>query len=185
MNYALKTLKSPSADENTPPPAPPAGTVLEKFATRAGRTISYTRNAASKPGTRVDVKLNPFGYAVDDANVVITGASTRSITNREKILKSALVTTLKWKADTFVGGTIRRGFVPAKAIFFQKLPTQTETKSTSKITGLKYNPVEGDSYTLPFGATATGDTEKEGGMRAAIIADLQAGVSVSFTAERL
>jgi hypothetical protein len=75
-----------------------------------------------------------------------------------------------------------RGFQPAKAIVFVA-GVQSDVKETSQITGLKYNPRDGQTYTVPMGQK-TGEIY-EGAVQQSIItavADLT-DASVTFRPE--
>ncbi|MEC4896394.1 MAG: hypothetical protein SAL07_25845, partial [Oscillatoria sp. PMC 1051.18] len=157
LNYALKTLKNPNADAGDPAPNPPAGSILEKFNTRYARNIVYQRDTNSRPGNLLEVVINPFGKKIN-----ADGANRRKVKFSSRA-STALDATIKNKANFITGadagGDEVRGFIPAKAIITNY--TGNGTPTDSKITGIKYLKRDSNSWTMPFGASATEPFEDE------------------------
>jgi hypothetical protein len=182
LGYALKSLQSPlgGTDNN-----PATGSILANYKDfRDGKkVVNYVRDAASKPGSLVDVGLNPFysPLGTGEENWVVVKASNRAIV-------STAVSAIRAQCnlDTTPSGAYEgiRGFQPAQVIVFVKSGTQLDTKETSQITGVRYNPMEGTSYTLPYGQV-TGSLYEED-VRANIITSntVPATNKLRFTSER-
>jgi hypothetical protein len=178
LKYALKTLKAPGAINDTGlVPTAPAGTILAKFQTAQAQGVEYgDRAAESKTGGLVLVSINPFaiGYATDNLRAVLMSKRSHD---------GNLFNSFKDDCNIAVHAATHEAikkYSPAKAVVFKK-GAQVDTKKTSKITGIKYNPVEGNSYTFPFGTKASATLTL---VRGAITAQAAtSGASVSFKPE--
>jgi hypothetical protein len=96
------------------------------------------------------------------------------------------VTPTDLNLDAVSTGRPLRGFAPALAVIF-KDAAQVDTKVESEITGRRYNPREGKSYSLPFGQKSGGTGAADltfAGVAAGIIEALAVGEKVSFQPER-
>ena len=161
----------------------PAGTVLDNYLKfKTGETvITVTRDPASLPGKLVTKQLIAFGGAVADAPIFVP-VSNRAITALGSLSVSAIDLNLD---DVDATGQKKDGFIPAKVTVF-KFGAQVATKVDSQITGRKYNPREGASYTYPFGQKSggTGADVTYRGVAAGIRASLdETTESVSFKEE--
>ena len=78
-----------------------------------------------------------------------------------------------------------KSYSPAKIIAF--VPTQggTETTPKSTITGLEYNKIAGESFTIPFGKRDASGFRNWFEITASIEGTIAAGVRVSFQTENL
>lgn len=183
LRYALKSLQSPlgGTDNN-----PAAGSILGNYKDfRDGKiVVDYTRDAASKPGSLVEVAVSPF-YKILDATTPARVKMSKRVLDQGALAgtrtASNLITTVP------AGAVEEQDYVPAKAIVF--IPgVQAETLETSQITGVKYNPKEGASYTIPLGQ-ATGEIY-EGEVRGLVLVAVAAIAgtiksTVSFTSEKV
>jgi hypothetical protein len=176
LKYALRALQNPlESSSNTPP----AGSVLDNYnKVVTGQTKpTYTREAASKPGSLLTRAVNPFG--IDSANApALIKVSNRSFANSSI---SATRTACSILADNATGAMRYLRFRPAQVVIFLISASQTETLSTSKITGVKYNPREGSSFVLPFGKGVAGDSYSD--KRGAILAAAPDTQGLSFKPE--
>lgn len=160
---------------------PAAGPIFEYNQWRTGaKIVTYTRYPTSKPGGFTPVGIDAFAFNDAAVQKVLVEVSNRADAAKTTVLTAAGVTALGWAPD-LTGYAERFGFTPAKAIVFATDPTQQDTLVASQITGVRYNPREGASYTYPFGKTGT-DGEADRG--AAIQAVIPAANNVSFTPER-
>lgn len=151
LKAALKTLIPVGAAADAIPPAPPVGTILERFATRGSRNITYATDAdrSRKLDTK---KVHPFSMVYSVAGVVLVPVSDKAMTDIATYIGAVAI--LNHDATTADGGRFR-GFEPAKVTVF--FPTAgAPTSTTSKISGRKYNKRAGNSKTYPFGAAASG-----------------------------
>jgi hypothetical protein len=121
----------------------------------------------------------PYG---DDAKFQV-GMSGRAFNALSSVGNAALYGI----ETTITGYDPYPGFVPAKAILAAKTPTTTVTASQNRITGRAYKKRTGETFTVPYGATASGQTEFV--RQQAILANREAagssGHQVTFTPERL
>jgi hypothetical protein len=80
LEQGLKYLRVGTSDTN---PQAPAGTPLRQYQDwKAGtRTITYTREAASKPGKILKVGVNPFAYPVSAESLALVSLSKRANDN--------------------------------------------------------------------------------------------------------
>ena len=145
------------------------------------KVLDYTRDAASKPGEMVEVQVLAFARANTDA-AIITSLSSRS----EAAIANLGVSATDLNHAAVTDGQFFPGFIPAKAVFFKADATQADTLETSQITGKKYNPREGKSYTLPFGQkpSGTGVDLTYAGVASGIVGSLGEDESVSFQPEK-
>lgn len=178
LKYALKTLKTPGTINSTGVvPTAPSGTILAKFQTAQAQGVEYgDRAAESKIGGLVLVSVNPFALGAGTAN-------NKAVLMSKRTRNGALFTSFKDDCNIVDYDALHekiKKYSPAKAIVFKK-GTQADTKKTSKITGIKYNPTEGSSYTFPFGTKPSATLIL---VRGAIVAQTVAsGASVSFRPE--
>lgn len=164
------------------------GSALAKFKDYAeGRVVpEYERDPNSNPGKEIPIYVIPFGE-VGDVYYLI-GISNRSnnqiaIAGGATALKTETVESLPDEADTAQSNK----FTSAAAVVF--VGTGTGTATPSQITGVRYKPRLGNSYTFPFGkgAGATGAAATFKG-RATVIQETvlaTPGRSVSFRPEIL
>lgn len=161
---------------------PPAGSALENYKKwRGGEVeVSYPRSAESKQGEMLEVSVHPFGLASTSTALAIVGFSKR--VNDQANLAN-IKTACNHSIVDFDAHGRRAKFKPAKAVIF--IPgTQVNTDVPSKITGVKYNPREGASFTIPYGQK-TGATN-EGDVRTDIQTAVNAitGATVSYYSEQ-
>ncbi|MGB3208244.1 MAG: hypothetical protein WBB28_24940 [Crinalium sp.] len=177
LKAALKTLQP--VGTSTTSGTPPAGTVMEMFYNRGTRIITYGANA-NRNRVLNPVNVNPFGVPFTAENKYRVPMSSRVI-----IADRFVETTVVSHAAAPTGGAIvNKLFIPAKAILFDPDTAQASTQKTSKITGRKYNPKEGHSFTVPFGKATTTETFKERKQLIASSATTKvAGCVVSFQPE--
>lgn len=175
LKAALKSLQSPTGTSDN---EPPANSILKNYKDfRDGKSdVSYPREDSSKPGSLVNKQIDPFGYTLGDQPTIVS-VSDRALTS----IGSAILTAAN-QSDVTDGAKVI-GFVPAKATIFKKETNQVDTEVTSQITGVKYNPVEGNSFTIPFGQKTGSITQSA--VRADIISAKTGTDKVSFTSERL
>ena len=162
----------------------PAGSALREYQDwKAGRrVINYTRDPNSNPDKILQVSINPFGYAVDAANLAICPFSQRA---RNSSVGTALIGAANVTIGTPAGAQDLKGFIPAKATIFAGTGSTGGTEEPSEITGLRYKKKPGASYTVPYGA-APGkiqESEVRKDIRTAIAG--VANATVSFKSERL
>ncbi|NJK58733.1 MAG: hypothetical protein HC939_23515 [Pleurocapsa sp. SU_5_0] len=179
LKYALETLRTPNSTAAAPDA--PAGTVARKFQDYKGGKVklTYTRSADSKPGQIQKVSILPFYFGGAENSEAIVAQSARAILNSDL---SAVRTQCNQKVANFETDAKLSRFIPAKATVFD-YGTAT-TSETSQITGIRYDKKTGNSYTYPFGASATEKTPGE--VRKGILAAVTAlgTASVSFSDER-
>jgi len=184
LEATIKNLKNATSG-TLDPSVIPAGSVLKNYldVKTGAKTVSYTRQPDSRPGSFVNRQIHAFGLLPADDPIILK-VSNRAITGLSSVLT---ITALKLNLDDVsTAGSTLEGFAPALAVFF-KDAAQNDTKEESKITGRKYNPREGNSYTLPFGLKATGTGAGDltfSGVAAGIVAALGAGEKVSFQPEK-
>lgn len=183
LNAALKYLRAAGSDSDTIPTAPAGSQLAEyqEFISKK-RVVTYTRDAASRPGNLDQVGIKPFALATANTEVYVVDLSARA--------KSALAGTTTGvtaeilnHADIDGDSKIVRGFTPARATI-SVTPEGDGTITTSKITGAKYRQKNTVSYTFPFGRGA--DDTNLADTRSAIIAGVAAGNAnrgVSFKPE--
>ncbi|NJO98636.1 MAG: hypothetical protein HC764_23730 [Pleurocapsa sp. CRU_1_2] len=175
----METLRTPNS--TAPAPDAPAGTVARKFQDyKAGKvTVSYTREASSKPGEILKVSILPFYFGGVAGTEAIVAQSKRADDKAELSGVQTQCNQVTVNAETHA--KLSR-FIPAKATVFD-YGTAT-TSETSKITGIRYDKKAGNSYTYPFGANTTEKTPGE--VRKGILAAVTAlgTASVSFSDER-
>ena len=110
-----------------------------------------------------------------DANPASVRVSNRALTNGAL---SSIITACALQPANTSGLTKYYGFKPAKVVVLIK-GSQVDTKETSKITGIKYNPIDGNTFTLPFGRNTTTDTLAE--RRSAIITAAAANTNIALS----
>lgn len=165
-----------------------AGSPLKKYQdfVEGRATPEYTREVGSLPGKEIPIYVIPFGEATDIFYLI--GLSTRAnaqigLVGGASALKTETVTSLPDGSDTAVSNK----FTSAAATVF--VGTGTGTAILSQVTGVRYKPRNGQSYTLPFGkgAGATGPAATFKG-RATVIQETVVatpGRTVSFRPEIL
>lgn len=125
-------------------------TALEEYKRyRAGtKTVSYTRQATSNPGSLDLVYIEPFSIAVAAGEGYQVTISKRAKDYAGNLLNSEAP--LNWLAITDAAKKIDRPLQPARATI--TTGSTGTTNATSKITGISYKKQTGQaSYTLPFG----------------------------------
>lgn len=177
LKYALRTIQSPTGTSNN---QPAAGSILEKFQQYqvGGADINYPRAATSKPKSLLQFAVQPFAFAVGTTYALVP--LSQRVDENTGI--DAVQTACNLAPATTAGAAIFRGFIPAKVTVMIK-GAQSDTQKFSQITGIPYNPVEGASYTLPYGKSATNENEME--VRNAITAAANVAWSLNFNSERL
>jgi len=180
LNYALKLLQNPATidDPNATPIDPPDNSALKNFADfRAGKKkIKVEYPDESKPGSIITVGVRPFSLPIDAANQFLVPISNRA--NEEKQNLMAATHNHLANTDDVVENA---SLVPARAIIFRTDSGATEQVKTSSITGLKYTTKAGESFTIPFGAAATGDETYELPARTAIVAQIKGNQTLKLT----
>lgn len=151
LRASLRYLQNARNDSNN---NPPEGSILKAFADYQNgiNRPSYTRDTASKPGSATRVAIRPFAFVNDDMLTVVK-MSKRSNTSTNIAIPGAC--NVKTSVPNDAKGRI--GYTPPKAIFFKKDSTQSANTVTSQITGIRYDPIDGKSYTIPFGSTEQKD----------------------------
>lgn len=150
LNYALKTLKNPNDDDNsTENVNAPAGTVLAKYQKSKQSSVSYgSRDAGSKTQGLVEVATIPFAEGVVNNNKAkLVGMSKRA---HVSALASLVKAACNYEDYVPANHDLLSLYKPAQAIIFEG--TGYKSEKPSKITGIKYKPRNGNSYTFPFGA---------------------------------
>ena len=181
LNYALKSIQPPNATNGTN--TPPDGSVLKNFADykSGAKQPNYVRAPESLPGTLLEVAIKPFAFPAAGTVNYIVDLSERAST----ATGIAAVLAAGNAVTTIPAGAVKAsGFIPAKAVIFAPAGTQDNTEIPSQITGILYNPREGQSYTVPYGTAATNGSESE--VRAAMItaATPITNATISFRSER-
>ena len=178
---ALELLRNPTTGASAG--NPPTGSILEKYKQwRGGEVqVSYPRSQESKQISILDVSIHPFGLSPTATNLAIVGFSQRvsSATGNLANIKTAC----NHSPVDLDAHAKRVNFRPAKAIVFVPEATQSTTEVASQITGVRYDPREGASYTFPYGQKTGATTEGE------VRTDIQtavatiAGATVSYKSE--
>jgi hypothetical protein len=187
LKKALKYIQSTTWTPGDPISNAPSNSALGNFqAWLSGNNREVgTRDAQSKTGGFEKVSINPFAYQLDPDGEILIPISKRAL-ERDSIsavrVASNVVTSPAPSAKA-----PPRGFIPAKAIVF--IPSvQSDVKSTSNITGLKYNGKEGTSYTIPMGQATSEiyESQVQGLVRDAVDAlpDLVLPATVTFKSEQ-
>ena len=180
LRYGLTMLQNPTTGASAGDP--PAGSVAAEFKEfiSGEKNISYTRDAASKPGSIEKVSVLPFYFAGATGKETIVSQSARADTRTE--LDGVQTACNQIAADLDTHSRLAN-FIPAKAVVFDY--SGTTTAATSQITGLRYDKRNGASYTFPYGASATEQAERN--VRQDILTAVQAlgTASVSFTSEKI
>jgi hypothetical protein len=162
LKRALELTKAPGeADGNsTTPPAPPAGSPLAKYYDyQQGKVdLKYPRNGNSKPQSFTEITVNPFAKAVAAENRVIIKCSKRVLA---RTTITGFVAVANHGAVDIETSDRLVGFRPAVALLTAVETAQSDADvKTSQITGIRYNPIEKESFSIPFGAV-TGKTYLE------------------------
>lgn len=182
LEAALKLLRNASSGAFDPATLPAGSALHNYYLFKTGQNpVSITRAPESLPGGYDIRQVLAFGD-LNTADPIAVDVSSRAITAIANLGVSAVDLNL----DDLSSGVPLRDFKPAKAVIF-KPDTQAENSETSQITGLKYDPREGASYTLPFGQKSGGSGGADltyRGVAAGIAAACEAaGDSVSFKEE--
>jgi hypothetical protein len=179
LKYALDTLRTPNSTAVAPDA--PAGTIARKFQDyKAGKVkLTYTRLEGSRPGKIQKVSILPFYFGAADGTEAIVAQSARAVLNTDL---TPVRTQCNQKVANLETDARLARFIPAKATVFDY--GTASAPETSQITGIKYNKKVGNSYTFPFGASATEKTPAEvrKGILAAVVT--LGSASVSFTDEK-
>ncbi|PAX60043.1 hypothetical protein [Brunnivagina elsteri] len=149
LNAALKYLRAPGAGGTTTTPVnAPAGSQLAEYQEyKSGKkVITYTRDAASKPGQLDEVKILPFAEAATSTDFLLVSFSKRASGQ----FSATGLTALKLNHRTTGDGANAIGFTPARATV-TIAATTAGTSTPSKITGRTYQKKNNNSYTFPFG----------------------------------
>ncbi|NEO88523.1 MAG: hypothetical protein F6J87_30480 [Spirulina sp. SIO3F2] len=182
LEAALKSLRNPGTGTFDPTTIP-SGSVLDNYYKfKTGQTsYTVTRTPESLPGGYDIKEVLAFGD-LNSADPIAVGVSSRAAA----AIASLGVSALDLNLDDLATGVNLRDFIPAKAVIF-KPDAQVANQETSQITGLKYDPREGASYTLPFGqksgGSGAGDLTYRGVAAGIAAASEAAGESVSFQEE--
>ena len=179
LKYGLDMLRTPNS--NNPAPDAPTGTIAKRFQDYVSKKIrpTYVRSEASKPDAILKVSVLPFYFNGVAGKETIVAQSKRA---DDASTLAGVQTACNQLAANFETHVVLRGFKPAQAIVFDYGTTSTST--TSQITGVRYDKRSGQSYTFPYGASATEKAESE--VRKDILAAVtQIGTaSVSFKSEK-
>lgn len=174
LRAALNYLR-PLAGGTTSAEAP-SDTALRRYQEyRAGRTRrTITRAATSRPGIKTDYTIQLFGEdAGNDSAIALVGA--RAIAGLNEVSLELPVLGLTARAAGADPPDFSGNFSPAKVVCFRA--TGTGTERPSGVTGLRYKPRTGASYTYPFGKVSGTDRFRD---RAAAI-DAATGANVTCT----
>ena len=183
LKKSLKYIQSPTGGSNN---IPPEGSVLANYLdyVTGATQVSYPRGDESKPGTLPLVAIAPFA---DPSLIIRVKASARALTTMESGIRTAC--NIDQDATNVQNANpAPRGFIPAKVTIFRPdVAGEANSSSapvTSQITGIRYDPRDGNNFTLPFGqpGTATTLSAVQSGIKTAV---LGAGVarSTSFQPE--
>jgi hypothetical protein len=179
LKYGLDMLRTPNSTAAAPDA--PTGTVARRFQDyKAGKVKpTYVRDAASKPGEILKVSVLPFHFG-GVANTELIVAQSKRADERPEL--AGVQTACNQVTANFTLHTKGGKFRPAKATVFDF--GTTSTAELSQITGIRYSKKAGNSYTFPYGASATEKAESE--VRKGIIAAVDAlgTSSVSFSSEK-
>lgn len=183
LKQTLKNLANATTGELDPSTLP-AGSVIKNYVdfTTGERKITITRTPDSLPGELLEKAVIPFSVinAVGALRVPVSKRSFEALTD---LGPSATDFNLD---DLAQDDGFNSDFIPAKCVIFKADATQSPTKVDSQITGRKYNPREGASYTLPFGQKGAGTTAADityAGVAAGIVAALGLRENASFEPE--
>lgn len=179
LRNALTYLQSTTAEGT--PVAAPAGSQLKEFQDwySKQRVITYTRDAASKPGQLDEVAIKPFGVLSTSTTMALVDYSKRA---KDGVSTAGVTAALKHAANT-TGASKIIGFEPARAVI-TVVGTGNGTPTDSKITGRKYNKKSNNSYTYPFGqGTAAADASYESRRLDFLTAVANSTKTVSFRPE--
>lgn len=179
LKYGLDMLRTPNSVAAAPDA--PTGTVARKFQDyKAGKVrLTYTREAASKPGEILKVSVLPFYFGGVAGTEAIVSQSKRADDKAE--MGGVQTQCNQIAANPELHAKLAK-FIPARATVFDQ--GGISTASTSQITGIRYDKKAGSSYTFPYGASTAEKTEGE--VRKGIIAAVNAltTASVSFSNEK-
>lgn len=181
LEGALDYLRTSAETDN---PDAPAGTPLKLYQDwkKGARNVTYVRAAASKPGELLEVAVNPFGLALDGANIFRVPLSKRAKDNTPGAGTLVAANIVQEVPNT---AKENRGFLPAKATISVPSGSTSTGLETSKLTGVKYRANNKVSYTIPYGKKTGVLVESE--VRAAILGAVGnvTGAQVTFESERL
>lgn len=183
LKRALRSLRSPTASENTVTPEAPSGSILRNYQDYASdrKKVTYTREAASLPGDEKVISLKPFAMLASSTIELEATISGRALSNLSLFGLTKDKLGFSEPANTI--GLESKGYKPAKAIC-RNVTGATGVPTPSKITGERYSKKASASYTFPVGRTTTNQSWRE--QRAAILASVATGntnKSVSFKPE--
>ena len=180
LNGALDYLRT--SDEGVNPDAP-LGTPLKLYQDwkKGARNITYDTTNWKTAGELRDVAIFPFfkPYAAGDDLIVPASGKT---------LDSAVVADYRNQANIVAepSDSAVRGqkYTPAKCTVSVPDASKNDATATSQLTGIQYNKVGRQSFTFPYGKSATVDYEQT--VRADILAatPAEADVQISFSSER-
>lgn len=182
LEATLKNLQDATTGTFDPTTLPANSVVSNYLKFKTGETkIDITRTPESLPGNLIEKTVIPFSRALADGGIVVL-CSLRAF---ESLNLTGVTATNLNISDPTTDESPLRGFIPAKAILFKEDATQVDTKVDSQITGRKYNPREGASYTLPFGQkdAGIGADLTYAGVAAGIRASVNVETNVSFEPE--
>jgi hypothetical protein len=178
--FALKTLRNPAqVNDSAEIVAPPSSSALYQYYlfTTGQKVIEVNRTAASNPGKIEFIAIQPFGLSVATTNEVLVPFSNRAAERFSTFGGAAL-----YGHKEAGSQSPNLALKPAQAIISQF--SGTTTPKTSSVTKVPYKRKEAQTYTVPFGATAT-DGAHERSKQLQIISAIEAlnNVSVTFKPE--
>lgn len=180
LEYALRTLQTPTGSSDNDPPA---GSVLEEYQRfKLGKKdITYTRAETSNPGAFDNVSIEPFGYPITTQHTIVP-ASNRALTNTTL---NAVITACGIGNPPNGNATALFDFTPARVTVFIPSGGAAPQPEPSQITGIRYRKRGGNSWTLPYGQRTGKTNESE--VRADIRAAAPGGSNwtISFNSEEL
>ncbi len=179
LKYALTTLRTPNS--NAPTPDAPANTIARNFQDFAsGKTkLVYSRDDNSNPGEILKTGILPFFFGGNPANGAIVALSKRA---DEKATLDSVQSACNHVTYDPESQTKIQGFKPAQVTVFDY--GTGSASPTSQITGIKYSKRIGNSFTFPYGASATEKAENK--VRGDILIAVEAltTASASFHSEK-
>ncbi|MFY7801992.1 MAG: hypothetical protein ACOVQ7_01050 [Limnoraphis robusta] len=168
----------------------------KKYAAATGNGANYKYSVTGqKRGTSFPASVQAFGHPDDTEAVLIKlsgrcgpslGQTAQGVPTGTASVTGVSATTLNLTLGDKADGVKLGGFRPAKMVVFVG-KTGGVAEKTSGITGEKYKPKGGDSYTFPFGKKKS-DVKKnnEVMMRGFLISQCNKGSqSVSFKDEKV
>lgn len=131
------------------------------------RRATYTRREESKPGELNEVIVHPFSKAFNTNTGLIVPISARV---QNETTMNPFLTAANVDAGDTTPAIRAESYLPAKCTVSVRNTQLDEETETSQITGIEYKKIGFESYTFPYGKSATEDYEEtvRAGIREAI-----------------